>query len=267
MTTQVHPTAIVADGARLGDGAKIGPYCIVGENVELAAGVVLHSHAVIEGRTKIGAGGAVYPFAVIGHRPQDTKYAGEPSTLVVGERCTIREHVTMHPGTSSGDMITEVGDDCLIMVGAHVAHDCRIGNHVIMANNASLGGHVVIDDYAILGGMVAVHQFVRIGRHAMIGGASAVDADIIPYGSVSGDRAHLLGLNLVGLKRRGFASEDIHDLQKAYRMLFAPEGTLKERLDDVADIYAASNLVSDIVGFAKADSHRPICQPRNNRGG
>ena len=265
--TDIHPTAIVADGAQVGVGVTVGPYSIVGADVQLGDGVVLHSHAVIEGRTKIGAGGSVYPFAVIGHRPQDTKYAGEPSTLVIGERCTIREHVTMHPGTTSGDMITEVGDNCLIMVGAHVAHDCRIGNHVIMANNASLGGHVIIEDHAILGGMVAVHQFVRIGRHAMIGGASAVDADIIPYGSVSGDRAHLLGLNLVGLKRRGFGNEEIHALQKAYRMLFGPEGTLQERLDDVADTYAANGLVSDVVDFARADSHRPICQPRNNRGG
>ena len=265
--TEIHPTAIVADGAQLGDDVTIGPYSIVGAHVELGDGVVLHSHAVIEGRTKIGAGGSVYPFAVIGHRPQDTKFGGEPSTLVIGERCTIREHVTMHPGTTSGDMVTTVGDDCLIMVGAHVAHDCSIGDHVIMANNASLGGHVVIEDHAILGGMVAVHQFVRIGRHAMIGGASAVDADIIPYGSVSGDRAHLLGLNLVGLKRRGFASEEIHALQKAYRMLFGPEGTLQERLDDVEETYAANGLVTDVVGFARADSHRPICQPRNNRDG
>jgi UDP-N-acetylglucosamine acyltransferase len=263
----IHPTAIVADGARLGDGVSIGPYCIVGAHVELGVGVVLFSHVVVEGWTKIGAGSSVYPFAVLGHHPQDMKFGGEESRLVIGDRCTVREHVTMHPGTNGGNLVTEVGDDCLIMVGAHIAHDCRIGNNVVMANNASLGGHVVIDDFAILGGMTAVHQFVRIGRHAMIGGASAVDADVIPYGSVSGDRARLMGLNLVGLKRRGFSNEEIHELQKAYRMLFAEEGTLQDRLDDLSKMYADNNLVSDVVGFARTESPRSICQPRTNRDG
>ncbi len=265
--TDIHPTAIVADGARLGDGVSVGPYCVVGAHVELGNGVVLFSHVVVEGWTKIGAGSSVYPFAVLGHRPQDMKFGGEESRLVIGDRCTVREHVTMHPGTNGGNLVTEVGDDCLIMVGAHIAHDCRIGNNVVMANNASLGGHVFIDDFAILGGMTAVHQFVRIGRHAMIGGASAVDADVIPYGSVSGDRARLMGLNLVGLKRRGFSNEEIHELQKAYRLLFAEEGTLQERLDDLSEVYAENDLVSDIVGFTRTESPRPICQPRTNRGG
>ena len=265
--TKIHPTAIVEDGARLGADVAIGAFCSVGSKVELGDGAVLHSHAVITGRTSLGPGCTVYPFAVLGHNPQDMKFEGEDSALRIGARCMVREHVTMHPGTKGGELITELGDDCLIMVGAHVAHDCHLGRHVIMANNASLGGHVTIGDFAFLGGLSAVHQFVRIGRHAMIGGASAIDADVIPYGSVVGERAYLNGLNLVGLKRRGFHHDDIHELQKAYRLLFAQEGTLQERLEDVAEIYAGNALVSDIVGFARAESQRPICQPRATRGG
>jgi len=257
----IHPSAIVDPGAEIADGVSIGPYCIVGPNVSLAEKVVLHAHVVVAGRTRIGAASVVYPFASIGHPPQDLKYRGEPSELVIGERNTIREHATMNPGTEGGGMVTRVGNDCLFMVGAHVAHDCVIGDHVVMANNASLGGHVVIDDHAILGGLAAVHQFTRIGRFAMIGGLSAVVQDVIPYGSAVGDRARLSGLNIVGLKRSGFSRDDIHALRTAYRLLFAEEGTKTERLADVGEMYSDNTTVMEIVGFMSSDSPRGICQP------
>ena len=163
-------------------------------------------------------------------------------------------------------MITRVGDDCLIMVGAHIAHDCQIGNHVILVNNAALGGHVSVGDHAIIGALSGVHQFVRIGAHAMVGGMSAVDSDVIPYGSVIGERARLGGLNLVGLKRRGFSRDDIHELQKAYRLLFGQEGTFQERLDDVDDLFRKNGLVQELVGFVRAESSRSLTQPDSDRG-
>jgi len=260
--TEIHATAIVEPGASLGDGVVIGPYCVVGGEVVLGDRVVLRSHVVVGGRTEIGAESEIYPFATIGLPPQDLKYAGEKSTLVIGKRNRIREYVTMNPGTADGGMTTRVGDDCLFMVSAHVAHDCIVGDHVIMANNATLGGHVVIGDFAILGGLSAVHQFVRIGRHAIIGGMSGVENDVIPYGSVMGDRAHLSGLNLVGLKRRKFPKEEIHNLRTAYRMLFAEEGTLVERIDDVAGMFGDNAEIMEIVAFMRTNSSRGLTQPR-----
>ncbi|MCH8000139.1 MAG: acyl-ACP--UDP-N-acetylglucosamine O-acyltransferase, partial [Proteobacteria bacterium] len=186
---EVHATAIVDPEARLGEGVKIGPYCVVGSHVDLGADVVLHSHVVVEGRTEVGARTQIYPFASIGHRPQDIKYGGEPSELIVGTDNMVREHVTMNPGTEGGGMVTRVGNHCLFMMGAHVAHDCTIGDRVIMANNATLGGHVTIEEGAIIGGLSAIHQFVRIGRHAMVGGMSGVEHDVIPYGMAVGERA------------------------------------------------------------------------------
>ena len=259
----IHPTAIIADGAQIAESVEIGPYCVVGRHVVLAEGVRLVSHVVVEGRTSVGAHTHIYPFASIGHPPQDLKYHGEPSRLEIGQRNQIREHVTMNPGTEGGGMLTRIGDDCLFMMSAHVAHDCRIGNHVILVNNATLAGHVHVGDYAILGGLSAAHQFVRIGRHAMIGGMTGVEADIIPYATVTGNRAHLSGLNLVGLKRRGYDREAIHALRNAYRLLFAPEGTMAERLDEVAEQFKGVELVMEIVDFIRADSSRAICQPKS----
>ena len=203
--TEIHPTAIVEPGARLGEGVVIGPYCCVGGKVELGDGVRLHSHVVVAGKTTIGPNTQIYPFASIGHPPQDLKYKGEESELVIGANNVIREHATMNPGTAGGGLITRIGDNCLFMVGAHVAHDCDIASNVILANNATLAGHVAVDEFAILGGLSAIHQFCRIGRHAMIGGMSGVENDVIPYGSVTGNRARLEGLNIVGLRRRGFS--------------------------------------------------------------
>ena len=257
----IHPSAVVDPGARIGDTARIGPFCVVGPDVDLADGVELISHVVAAGRTRIGADTRIFPFASIGHQPQDLKYRGEPSTLEIGARNQIREYVTIQPGTAGGGMVTRVGNDCLFMASAHVAHDCLLGDHVIMANNATLAGHVVVGDHAFLGGLSAVHQFVRIGKHAMIGGMSGVEADVIPFGMVIGNRAHLNGLNIVGLKRRGFAREDIHTLRNAYRLLFAPEGTLQERVADVEEQFAGNAVVMEIIAFIRAESNRQLCTP------
>jgi UDP-N-acetylglucosamine acyltransferase len=264
---QIHPTAIVAPGAVLADNVAIGPYCIVGEQVRLAEGVRLLAHVVVDGRTSVGPGTRIFPFAAIGFEPQDLKYQGEVSRLEIGRDNTIREHVTMNPGTAGGGLVTRVGDDCLFMVGAHVAHDCQIGNHVVMANNATLGGHVVIEDYAILGGLAAVHQRVRIGRHAIVGGMSGVERDVIPYGQVVGERARLTGLNIIGMQRRGFARDEIQALRSAYQVLFADAGTLAERLEAMAARFPEVAPVADIVEFIRANSSRAICQPKGANGG
>ncbi len=264
--TAIHPTAVVDPGASLGDDVEIGPYCTVGADVVLGDQVRLISHAVVAGRTTIGPRTVIYPFAAIGHRPQHAKYRGEDSSLEIGAENVIREHVTMHPGTAQGKMSTRVGDQCLFMVGTHVAHDCTVGDHVVMANNATLGGHVTVDDWAILGGLAAIHQFVRIGRHAVVGGMSGVEHDVIPYGSVMGDRARLAGLNLVGLRRRDFSRDVIHDLRRAFRLLFAHEGTMAERLSDVTELFGDNEPVMDIVNFIRIDRERSICQPRGNSG-
>lgn len=260
----IHPTAIVESGAKLGAEVRIGPYCIVGAGVELGHGVELISHVVVGGLTRIGPRTRIFPFASIGQPPQDLKYKGEPSRLEIGADNVIREHVTMNPGTAGGGMLTTVGDHGLFMVSSHVAHDCKIGSHVVMANNATIGGHVAIDDWAILGGLAAVHQFVRIGKHAIIGGMSGVENDVIPYGSVMGDRARLAGLNIVGLKRRGFDRDALHDIRRAFRLLFADEGTMAERLADVAELFPDNEPVMDIVRFIQSASERAICQPRRN---
>src|SRR5579864_1417356 len=224
--SDIHPTAIVAPRARVADDVVIGPYCIVGEHVTLGPGVVLRAHVVVDGRTTIGAGTRIFPFASIGFEPQDLKYRGEESSLEIGRNNTIREYVTMNPGTAGGGMVTRVGNDSLFMVGVHVAHDCQVGDGVVMANNATLAGHVVIEDHAILGGLSAVHQFCRIGRHAMVGGLSAVVRDVIPYGQANGDRARLSGVNIVGMQRSGFSRDDIIGLRTAFQYLFSDEGTL-----------------------------------------
>jgi UDP-N-acetylglucosamine acyltransferase len=265
-STDIHPTAIVEAGARLGAGVKVGPYALVGPEVELGDGVVVHGHAVIAGRTRIGRGSEIFPFASIGHRPQDLKYRGEPSALEIGERNVIREHVTMNPGTEGGGMLTRVGNGCLFMMGAHVAHDCKVGDNVIMANNATLAGHVSVGDHVIMGGLAAVLQFGRIGKHAIIGGLSGVEQDIIPFGMVTGNRGRLIGLNLVGLKRHNFARESIDGLRRAYRQLFGAEGTFQERLDAVAAEFAGEPAVMDVVGFIRAPSTLPICQPGEAAG-
>ncbi len=259
---QIHSTAIIDKNAKIGNGVAIGAYCVIGADVTLEDNVKLHSHVVIEGNTHIGENTQIFPFASIGHIPQDLKFQGEKSRLQIGKNNTIREHVTMNPGTQGGGMLTKIGDNCLFMMASHVAHDCMVGNNVILANNATLAGHVHVGDFAIIGGLSAVHQFVRIGHHAMIGGMSGIESDVIPYGQANGERANLSGLNLVGLKRRGFSRDEIHMLRSAYRMLFAPEGTLAERIADVAQMFKSSDAVSDIIGFISDDKNRALCQPK-----
>ena len=262
MAASIHPTAVVDPAATLGDGVAIGPLSVVGPNVELGDGVTLHSHVVVEGHSRIGDGTTIFPFASVGHIPQDLKFSGETSRLLVGKGCTIREHVTMSPGTKGGGMVTRVGDHCLFMVGAHVAHDCIIGNSVILVNNATLGGHVEIGDHAFLGGLCAVQQFVRIGEHSFIGGMTGVEQDVIPYGMVVGERGHLCGLNLRGLRRRGFERSDINAMRSAYRTLFGGEGEMAERIEAVAAEFGESGPVGQLIGFLRDASGRSVLKPK-----
>jgi UDP-N-acetylglucosamine acyltransferase len=258
---KVHPTAIVEDGAALGDGVRIGPLCHVGAEVTLGDGVELLSHVVVAGRTKVGARTRIFPFASIGHQPQDLKYKGELSTLVIGSDCLIREGVTINPGTEGGGMETVVGDRCAFLANSHVGHDCKVGNNVILSNNVMLAGHVIVGDYAGISGGAAVHQYARVGAHAFIGGMSGLENDLIPYGMAVGNRAHLSGLNIIGLQRRGFAREQIHSLRRAYRLLFADEGTLAERMEDVEKEFQDNPIVKEIVAFIRAGGKRGICMP------
>jgi UDP-N-acetylglucosamine acyltransferase len=260
--TTIHPTAIVEAGAQLGADVEIGPYCMIGANVRLGDRVRVRSHAVLEGHTEIGEDCEIYPFASIGAAPQHAAYQGEPTRLVVGARNLFREHVTLHCGTAAGRGVTTVGSDGLFYVGCHVAHDCIVGDHVILTNGATLGGFCNVEDYVIMGGLSAAHQHTRIGRHAFIGGMAGVNHDVIPFGSVWGNHAHLEGLNLVGLKRRGFSREAINTLRAAYRMLFAEEGTFQERLEDTVYAYSGSPEVQEILNFIKADSSRPLTMPQ-----
>lgn len=262
----IHPTAIVESGAKLGDGVRIGPFCMVGPEVTLGDGCELISHAVVAGRTTIGARTRIFPFASIGHQPQDLKYQGEASTLTIGSECLIREGVTMNPGTAGGGLETVVGDRCAFLANSHVGHDCHIGNSVIFSNNVMLAGHCTVDDFAILGGGAAVIQFARIGAHSFLGGMSALENDLIPYGMALGNRAYLSGLNIVGLQRRGFSRDTIHNLRRAYRLLFAAEGTLKERVDDVAAEFENHALVQEIVAFIRTGGKRSLCTPRDAEG-
>jgi UDP-N-acetylglucosamine acyltransferase len=259
----IHATAVVDPSAKLGTNVEIGPFCVIGPDVELGDDVVVHSHAVITGRTTLGPECKVFPFASIGQAPQDVKFHGEPSTLTIGAKTIIREHATVNPGTEGGHMSTKVGSNCLLMIGAHVAHDCEVGDSVTLVNGATLGGHVTIGDGAIIGGLSAVHQFVRIGAYAFIGGMSGITADVIPFGMAIGNRANLCGLNIVGLKRKGFPRDQIHELRQAYRMLFSTEGTLKERLEDVESMFSTNPLTKQVIEFIKTQSDRQFCVPNN----
>lgn len=258
----IHTTAIIEEGAQIGADVSIGAYSVVGANVTLADGVTLKSHVAIDGNTTIGEGTTIYPFASIGHPPQDLKFKGEKTTLAIGKNNVIREHVTMNPGTADGGGETIVGDNCLFMMATHVAHDCKVGNHVILANNATLAGHVEVDDHVIIGGLAAVHQFVRIGKHAIIGGLSGVEHDVIPYGAVMGERANLSGLNLIGLKRRGFPRETIHGLRNAYEALFAANDTLDARSKQVKANHSDNEQVREVIDFIENAGSRSLCVPK-----
>ena len=256
--TTVHPTALVARGAELGIGVQIGPYCTVGPHVVIEDGTELVSHVVVEGHTRIGPDVVLFPFCTVGMAPQDLKYRGEPTRVEIGARTQVREHCTIHRGTVTGRGITRVGSDCLLMAVAHVAHDCALGDHVIIANNAVMGGHVSIADHVVIGGAAAIHQFVRIGRAAMIGGVSGVEADVIPFGSVIGNRARLAGLNVIGLKRRGFDKPQVQRLHTAFRFLFRHEGVFAQRLAETRQRFGDDPLVAEVLAFIDAPSHRGL---------
>ena len=258
---KIHPSSVVDPGAKIHDSVEIGAFCVVGAKVVLGENVRLYNHVCVDGHTTIGRGTQVFPFASLGQPPQSLAYKGEDTQLVIGENNLIREHVTMNPGTLKGGGFTRVGDNCMFMADSHVAHDCIVGSNCVFANNAMVGGHVVVDDFVWLGGGAAVHQFSRIGRHAFVGGMAGLEGDLIPYGSVMGNRAYLGGLNLVGLKRRGFSRDQIHELRNAYRLLFAQEGTFQERLSDVAELFANNEEVMEIVNFIRAGGNRPLCMP------
>jgi UDP-N-acetylglucosamine acyltransferase len=265
--SHIHPSAIIEDGAKLGTGIKIGPFCMVGSTVTLGDGCELISHVAVAGDTSIGPGTRIFPFASIGHQPQDLKYKGEPATLTIGANCTIREGVTMNPGTAGGGSVTTVGDGCAFLANSHVGHDCRVGNNVIFSNNVMLAGHCVVGDYAIIGGGAAVIQFARVGAHSFLGGMSGLENDLIPYGMAIGNRAYLSGLNIIGLQRRGFSRTDIHSLRRAYRLMFADEGTLLERVEDVATEFGDHPIVQEIVAFIRAGGKRSVCTPRDGHDG
>jgi UDP-N-acetylglucosamine acyltransferase len=260
--SEIHPTAIVEAGAQIGEGVSIGAFTVVGPGVTLGDGVRLHSHVAVAGLTTIGARTTIFPFASIGHQPQDLKYRGEASTLSIGTDCIIREGVTVNPGTEGGGLATVVGDRCALLANSHIGHDCKVGSNVILSNNVMLAGHVTVEDNVIFGGGAAAIQFSRIGTHAFVGGLSGVENDVIPFGSVIGNRARLGGLNVVGLRRANLPREQVADLRRAVKMLFLPEGTLAERVEKLATEFAGSPLVERVVGFIRAGRDRALTAPR-----
>lgn len=265
--TFIHPTAIVEKGARLGAGVHVGPFCMVGPDAVLGDRVRLVGHVVIMGATTLGEGCTLYPNAVLGGPPQNVRHKGGRTTLEVGRNCVIREGVTFHLGSDDSRGRTTVGDDGNFLAYCHVAHDCIIGNNVTMANGALLGGHCEIGDHVIMGGMTAVHQFTRIGHHAFIGGGSALGGDVIPFGIVSGNRAMLRGLNVVGMKRAGMPRSDIQNLRKAVRTIFKPGHEVSANLEEARREFAASPLVSEIIEFIENRGKRYLCVPPLGAGG
>jgi UDP-N-acetylglucosamine acyltransferase len=256
----VHPTAIVDPSAELGADVEIGPYCVIGPGVSIGARTRLFSHVTISQRTRLGADCVLHPFVALGEPPQDFKFQGGEVRLDIGDGNVLREHVTMHLGTEAAGGVTRVGSNGYFMVASHVAHDCVVGDHVVFANNATLGGGSTVGDCVTMGGLSALHQKCRIGKYAFVGGGAAVTGDIIPYG-MADNHGWLAGLNLVGLKRRGFARDTIHDLRAAYRLLFAEEGAFTERVEDTARLFEARDEVQDIITFIRAPAARPLCFP------
>ena len=260
MATSIDPTALISSSAKLGNDVTVGPYCIIGDNVAIHDNVRLQSHVVIDGHTTIGDGCEIFPFAVLGARPQHIRYGNEPSRLIIGKKCVIREHVTMHPGTAIDAMETIVGDHGLFFAGAHVAHDCVVGDHVIFANNAALGGHVKIGDHAMLGGFAAVQQWCRVGAHSMIGAQSLVDADIIPFCVAAGNRAKLSGINVIGLERRGFPAKTVNALRDFFKIFVRGNGLFASRLDEVREKFTGKAEFDMLFDFIDNAGRNGICQ-------
>lgn len=255
----IHPTAIVARGAELGPGVSIGPYSVIGPHVRLGRDTAIGSHAVVEGRTTLGARNRIFPFSSVGARPQDLKYRDEPSVLDIGDDNIVREYVSINPGTSAGTMATRIGNRCLFMVSSHVAHDCEVGDQVILANGAALGGHVSVADFGIIGGLAGVHQYVRVGESALCAAGAMVSMDVPPFCTAAGDRARLHGLNLVGLRRRGFAAKTITDLKRAYRLLFRTGEGRREAVEHVRGLLGHVPEVGRLLDFVAA-SARGVCR-------
>ncbi len=264
MSTEIHPTAIIAPGAQIDEGVKIGPFCIIGEKVKIGKGTVLGNNVVIEADTEIGQDNQIFAFTTIGFPPQDLKYKGEETGVRIGDRNIIREYITIHRGSVGGDGFTEIGSDNFLMAYVHIAHDCKVGNNVIMANAATLGGHVLVQDHVVIGGLTAVHQFVRIGAYAMVGGFSGVAQDVPPFMMASGPRASLYGLNIVGLRRHGFSKETIEELKQAYRILFREKLTLKAALKKLQEELPYTDEIARLIEFINAN-RRGICRPASDQ--
>lgn len=263
MSKTVHPSAVIEDGATLGSDVVVGPFCHVGPKAVLGDGVHLLSHAVVAGNTTIGANTRVFPFASLGHEPQDLKYKGEDTTLEIGANCTIREGVTMNPGTAGDAGRTIVGDNCVFLANSHVAHDCVLGNNIIFSNAAMVAGHCRLGDNVIMGGGAGVHQFTRIGNNAFVGGMAGLENDVIPYGVALGNRAYLGGLNVIGMKRAGIAREEIHAVRAAYKHLFSGKQTIAEAMESMPDELQSNAAVARIMEFIRSGENRSLCTPRN----
>lgn len=259
---KIHPTAVVEDGAKLGDDVEIGAYCYVGPHVVIGNGVLLKPHVVIEGETTIGDFTHIHSFSCLGQSPQVKGHDDDTTTLIIGHHNLIREHVTMHPGSAKGRRQTVIGNNNMFMVGAHIAHDCIVGDNATFANNATIGGHVTVGNFVNLGGLCAVHQFSRIGDYSFVGGMAGLEGDLIPYGSCKANRAYLNGLNLVGMKRNGMARETINTLRSTFKTLFQTEGLFKERVERAAELYADSVEAMSIVKFIQSAKDRSICMPK-----
>ena len=258
----IHNTSVIEKGAKIGKNVKVGPFCYVGSKVQISDDVELISNVHLEGNTNIGKGTKIFPFASIGTVPQDLKYHGESNSLKIGENNTIREYVTINPGTEGGGSKTIIGNNCLFMISSHVAHDCNIGNDVVIANNVPLGGHVTIEDSVVIGGNSAVQQFTRIGRLAMIGGMTGVLKDVIPFGLSFGNRNYLRGINLIGLKRKKYNNKKIIELDTAFKKIFSSKN-LHENLSKINGEYKGNDLVAEVISFISKDKKRPICTPNS----
>jgi UDP-N-acetylglucosamine acyltransferase len=262
MATFVHPSSVIENGAVLHDGVTIGPFCHIGANAVVGEGTQLISHASVIGNTRIGRNCTLHPHAVLGGLPQVIGLAAHPdSRLEIDDGCVFREYATAHSGIPKFGGLTKVGTNCYIMIGAHIAHDCQIGNNVVMANNVSLAGHIEVGDNVWFGGLSAVHQFSRIGRNAFIGGGAIVVEDVIPFGSVVGNHAKLAGLNMVGLKRRGFSKADLHEIRSAYKAVFEGNGLFKDRLEAAVTTFSGQPLAMELINFIRKGADRPICKP------
>ena len=258
----IHNSSIIDKKAKIGKNVKVGPFCYIGPQVQISDGVELISNIHIEGNTKIGIGTKIFPFASIGTVPQDLKYQGEDNSLEIGENNTIREYVTINPGTEGGGRKTIIGNNCLLMISSHIAHDCNIGNDVVIANNVPLGGHVTIEDSVVIGGNSAVQQFTRIGRLAMIGGMTGVLKDVIPFGLSFGNRNYLRGINIIGLKRKKYDNKKIKELDAAFNKIFSSKN-LHENLSKINGEYKENDLVAEVISFISKDKKRPICTPHS----